>query len=32
MPKGRQGQKRKAEVIGNAVLVMEIAIGEGPGR
>jgi hypothetical protein len=25
MPKGPQGQKRKADVIGNAVLVMKIA-------
>lgn len=28
MPKGPQGQKRKADVIGNAVLVMRIATGE----
>ncbi|OAI44054.1 RNA-binding protein [Rhizomicrobium sp. SCGC AG-212-E05] len=28
MPKGPQGQKRKADVIGNAVLVMQIATGE----
>ena len=28
MPKGPQGQKRKADVIGNAVLVMKIATGE----
>ena len=26
MPKGPQGQKRKADVIGNAVHVMKIAI------
>jgi hypothetical protein len=25
VPKGPQGQKRKADVIGNAVLVMKIA-------
>lgn len=33
MPKGPQGQKRKADVIGNAVHVMRIATGqvkEGP--
>jgi hypothetical protein len=30
MPKGPQGQKRKADVIGNAVLVMKIATGEVP--
>ena len=30
MPKGPQGQKRKADVIGNAVLVMKIATGEEP--
>lgn len=28
MPKGPNGQKRKADVIGNAVLVMKIATGE----
>jgi hypothetical protein len=28
MPKGPQGQKRKADVIGNAVLVGRIATGE----
>jgi hypothetical protein len=28
MPKGPSGQKRKADVIGNAVLVMRIATGE----
>jgi hypothetical protein len=28
MPKGPQGQKRKADVIGNAVLVMKLATGE----
>ncbi len=28
MPKGPQGQKRPADVIGNAVKVMRIAIGE----
>ena len=28
MPKGPKGQKRKADVIGNAVLVMKIATGE----
>jgi len=28
VPKGPQGQKRKADVIGNAVLVMKIATGE----
>jgi len=27
MPKGPQGQKRKADVIGNAVLTTKIAIG-----
>jgi hypothetical protein len=27
MPKGPQGQKRKADVVRNAVLVMKIAIG-----
>ena len=27
MPKGPQGQKRKADVIGNAVLVMKVATG-----
>jgi hypothetical protein len=30
MPKGPQGQKRKGDVIGNAVLVMKIATGEEP--
>ena len=30
MPKGPQGQKRKADVIGNAVHVMRIATGEEP--
>jgi hypothetical protein len=30
MPKGPNGQKRKADVIGNAVLVMRIATGEVP--
>jgi hypothetical protein len=30
MPKGPSGQKRKADVIGNAVLVMKIATGEAP--
>ena len=29
--KGPQGQKRKADVIGNAVLVMRIATGQEPG-
>lgn len=28
MPRGPQGQKRPADVIGNAVKVMRIAIGE----
>jgi len=28
MPKGPQGQKRPADVIGNAVPVMQIATGE----
>ena len=28
MPKGPQGQKRKADVIGNAVLIARIATGE----
>jgi len=28
MPKGPQGRKREADVIGNAVLVMKIATGE----
>jgi hypothetical protein len=28
VPKGPQGQKRKADVIGKAVLVMKIATGE----
>lgn len=28
MPKGPKGQKRPADVIGNAVLVMRIATGE----
>lgn len=28
MPKGPSGQKRKADVIGNAVLVMKIATGQ----
>ena len=28
MPKGPQGQKRRADVIGNAVRVMQIATGE----
>ena len=28
MPKGPQGQKRPADVIGNAVLVAKIATGE----
>lgn len=28
MPKGPKGEKRKADVIGNAVLVMQIATGE----
>jgi hypothetical protein len=28
MPKGPSGQKRKADVIGNAVLVTKIATGE----
>ena len=28
MPKGPQGQKRPADVIGNAVRVMRIATGE----
>jgi hypothetical protein len=28
MPKGRKGQKRPADVIGNAVKVMRIATGE----
>jgi hypothetical protein len=30
MPKGPQGQKRPADVIGNAVRVMKIATGEIP--
>lgn len=30
MPKGPQGQKRKADVIGNAVHIMRIATGEEP--
>jgi hypothetical protein len=30
MPKGPKGQKRKADVIGNAVLVMKIATGQEP--
>ena len=30
MPKGPQGQKRKADVIGNAVMVMRIATGQEP--
>jgi hypothetical protein len=30
MPKGPSGQKRKADAIGNAVLVMKIATGEVP--
>jgi hypothetical protein len=30
MPKGPSGQKRKADVIGNAVLVMKIATGQEP--
>ncbi len=30
MPKGPQGQKRPADVIGNAVHVMRIATGEVP--
>jgi hypothetical protein len=28
MPKGPQGQKRKADVIGNAILIGRIATGE----
>lgn len=28
MPKGPQGQKRKADVIGNAILIARIATGE----
>lgn len=28
MPKGPQGQKRKADVVGNAVLIARIATGE----
>ena len=28
MPKGRKGEKRPADVIGNAVRVMRIAMGE----
>lgn len=28
MPKGPQGEKRPADVIGNAVKVMKIAVGE----
>lgn len=28
MPKGPQGQKRKADVIGNAILIAKIATGE----
>jgi hypothetical protein len=28
MPKGRQGQKRPADVIGNAIMVAKIATGE----
>jgi hypothetical protein len=28
MPKGPKGEKRKADVIGNAVLVMKIATGQ----
>jgi hypothetical protein len=30
MPKGPSGQKRKADAIGNAVLVMKIATGQEP--
>jgi hypothetical protein len=30
MPKGPSGQKRKADVIGNAVLIMKIATGQEP--
>jgi hypothetical protein len=30
MPKGPQGQKRKADVTSNAVLVMRIATGQEP--
>jgi hypothetical protein len=30
MPKGPSGQKRKADAIGNAVLVMRIATGQEP--
>jgi hypothetical protein len=30
MPKGPSGQKRKADVIGNAVMVMKIATGQEP--
>ena len=30
MPKGPRGEKRPADVIGNAVKVMRIAIGEEP--
>jgi hypothetical protein len=29
MPRGPQGQKRPADVVGNAVRVMEIATGQG---
>ena len=32
LPKGPQGQKRPADVIGNAVHVMRIATGEGKGK
>lgn len=28
MPKGPKGQKRKADVVGNAVLIAQIATGE----
>ena len=28
MPRGPQGQRRKADVIGNAVLIAKIATGE----
>jgi hypothetical protein len=32
MPRGPKGEKRPADVIGNAVHVMRIATGEEPGR
>jgi hypothetical protein len=32
MPRGPQGQKRPADVVGNAVRVMEIAAGQREGE